>query len=142
MAFAKRLILAGLVAFSGSQAMAQSIMGAAGTYRLYLYFGDTKPFTDVLTLKVGSIIEGTMHVPNDFDAVIERPVLTSEGKLAFHVTLPHKYDAAFPKGLDYVLQFESPQASGTAVRYDRVIGFVEQKATNSYVGSIVGFRQE
>lgn len=143
MTFVKRFFFAGLLAFSASQAMAQAAATPTGTYRIYLYFGDTKPFTDDIVLKIGSRgIEGTMHVPNDFDAPLERPVLTSDGKLAFHVTLPHKYDAAFPKGLDYILQFESPRASGTALRYDRLIGFVEQKTTQSYVASVVGFRQE
>lgn len=143
MSFVKRFIMAGFIALTASQALAQAAANPTGTYRIYLYFGDTKPFVDDIILKIGARgIEGTMHVPNDFDAPLERPVLTSDGKLSFHVTLPHKYDAAFPKGLDYILQFESPRASGTPLRFSRLIGFVEQKTNQSYVASVVGFRQE
>lgn len=138
-------VLAGLLMVTAFSAMAADVPALAptGTYHLFLYFGNTKPFEDDLILKVSANgVEGVMHVPNDFDAPIEKPILSSDGRLSFHVTLPHKYDAAFPHGLDYVLQFESPRASGTNLNFNRFVGFVEQPIAKSYVGSVVGFKQE
>lgn len=140
MKFVAKVLLVGSAILGAANAHAASV-SPQGSYRFYLYFGDTKPFTDDVTITIDSSrgVQGTMHVPNDFDAPLERVVLNN-GKLTFHVTLPHKYDQAFPGGLNYTFLFESPVNSATTVNYDHFVGFVGLPS-KTYVGSVVGFKQ-
>lgn len=139
------VILTAILGLTSSiSAYAAAASGPVGSYRMYLYFDDTKPFTDDLVLNVGpNGVTGVLHVPNDFDAAIENVQLNSLGRLSFHVKLPPKYDTAFPHGLDYVIQFESKYSSNGPLNFERFVGFVEQRQDQgplAYVGSVVGFR--
>ena len=121
----------------------------SGVYNLHLFFGDTKPFLDELTIKVDEKgkIGGQMHVPGDFDAELEG--ITTEGsmgvtKLSFFVSLPDKYHKAFGNRLFYELHFLS-RSPFTIDYKEQFAGFVTHHKTEyrpTYVGSVVGFRKE
>lgn len=121
----------------------------AGTYNFYLYFGDSSPFLDELTLELdeNQNLRGRMHVPNDFDAELEGIVIEDAvgvKKLSFFIALPEKYHEAFGRRLFYELHFLSP--SPLTIDYEeQFVGFVTHHKTEyrpTYVGSVAGFRKK
>lgn len=76
----------------------------AGSYRLHLYFGDTKPFLDDVRLDVSpaGAITGLMHVPGDFDAKVEAAALSGT-RLTFEILVPK--NASRP--VDLVFRYEA-----------------------------------
>ena len=132
-----------------SPALAATAQGASvvGTYNLHLYFGDSTPFLDELTLELdeNGKLRGQMHVPNDFDAELEGVATDDFGKrLSFAVPLPEKYHESFGRKLFYELRFLS-RSPNTFNYNDQFVGFVTHHKTEyrpTYVGSIVGFRKK
>jgi hypothetical protein len=121
----------------------------AGTYNLLLYFGDSKPFLDELTLEVtdDGKLRGKMHVPNDFDSELEgvtTEVSMGVTKLLFAVPLPKKYHESFGRSLMYELHFLS-RSPATIDYNEQFVGFVTHHRTEyrpTYIGSVVGFRKK
>ncbi len=123
-----------------------------GTYNLYLYFGDSKPHLDEMTLELdeNGKLRGQMHVPNDFDAELEikefidKIGLPLDGdRLSFEVRLPEKYHQT----LDYFLVYELGFLSRfTLDNSQQLVGFVTAYKKSgfapNYVGSVVGFRKK
>ncbi len=121
----------------------------AGHYNLHLYFGDSAPFLDELTLRVRPVflptdeLMGHMHVPNDFDAPITL-VETGDRRIVFDVLVPR--NAARPKDLlfRYETQF-MPEDPTKATGFVRLVaeGNDAGELTSiepSYVGSFLLFR--
>jgi hypothetical protein len=120
-----------------------------GDYSFKLYFGDSKPFTDDLSITVGKDdkLKGHMHVPNDFDADLENITIqhfSKKLKLSFIIPLPKKYHKSFGQKLFYELYFLK-RNSHTKGYNEQFVGFItHRKNDNSptYVGSVVGFRKK
>lgn len=141
-------VLAFLLMIVGKTAFANGQL--EGTYSFQLYFGNSEPFTDELTLKVdeNGKYSGSMHVPNDFDAELEGIQVKDSAlgvkELLFSISLPGKYHEAFGKKLFYKIQFlhKSPATIGYQEQF---VGFVTHHKSDyrpTYVGSIVGFRKK
>ena len=136
------LMIVGKTAFASGQ--------LEGTYTFQLYFGNSDPYTDELTLTrdQNGNYSGNMHVPNDFDAELEgvkvKKNILGVKELTFSIRLPDKYHEAFGKKLFYKLQFL--HKSPTTINYqEQFVGFVTHHKSDyrpTYVGSIVGFRKE
>lgn len=142
--------LAMIAAFSGA-ARAEPV---TYNYKMILYFADTTPFEDELTIVVADdgSVTGRLHVPNDFDADIENARFDGvDGEnLEFHVTLPPKYDQSFPGGLRYRLTFAElegcPRGSYCLPTFGKeyFAGFAYSAPKNrfpktKYVGTVAGF---
>ena len=120
-----------------------------GTYSFQLYFGDSKPYTDELTLTEAADgkLSGSMHVPNDFDAKLEgiiKEKINGGTKLTFSVDLPEKYHQTFGIKLFYSIQFLHPDPM-TVDYKEQFIGFVTHYRDcmrPTYVGSVVGFKKK
>ncbi|MBI3295384.1 MAG: hypothetical protein HYZ71_11720, partial [Deltaproteobacteria bacterium] len=121
-----------------------------GVYHVHLFFGETTPFVDELTLTDAGEgkIAGTMHVPDDFDAAVELAEFDlKSATLTFHLSLPVKYHEAYPLGLDYEIHFRQPYRGFMQVTdFSNFVGFVSApipKAAHvleaKYVGNVVGF---
>jgi hypothetical protein len=125
-------------------------------YKVDLFFGDSTPYQDELTLEYqDGHIKGMMHVPNDFDAPLEDAAFT-ENVLTFHITLPAKYDQTFPGGLFYNLQFRRIDQCSTSfcpleIETSDFIGTVEvheprrtptSRAKITFVGYLIGFKKD
>lgn len=120
-----------------------------GNYSFQLYFGNSEPFTDELSIKLdeNGNYTGSMHVPNDFDAELDGILVHTIGEnieLTFSIALPEKYHEAFGKKLFYKLLFLSKSPS--TIKYqEQFVGFVTHHKSDyrpTYVGSIVGFRKK
>ena len=119
-----------------------------GTYSFQLYFGNSKPFTDELTLKKDQdgVYSGSMHVPNDFDADLEGIIERDSGasiELTFSIALPPKYHHSIGRRLNYRLIFLKRRPD--IVNYkEEFVGFVTKSDSflPTYIGSLVGFKKE
>lgn len=141
------------LAATGSTSVGSNAAASTDKYKVLLYFGDSAPFEDELTLHYDEnhrITDGRMHVPNDFDADID-DVRMVGNSLRFHLTLPPKYDQAFPGGLFYSLQFRAMKTcSDTSFCPDEVVldDFIGHVTTGrlleqpgKFVGYVVGFKK-
>ena len=140
-------ILTFLTLILGKTAFADSPL--VGTYSFQLYFGDSKPYTDELTLTEAADgkLSGSMHVPNDFDAILKnilKEKINGGTQLTFFVDLPEKYHQTFGKRLFYSIQFLHPDPM-TIDYKEQFIGFVTHHKIEyrpTYVGSVVGFKKK
>ena len=144
------LVLGTCFLFSGAFGAPVKGNKIAGTYNLYLYFGDTSPFLDELTLTVDQkgVVHGKLRVPNDFDAELEGMQVTNGTfgveKLSFFVALPEKYHLTLARRLEYELRF-LPNSPVTVDYDQQFVGFVTAYKTEyrpNYVGSAIGFRKK
>src|SRR6185295_13425652 len=60
-----------------------------GKFKIHLYFDDTAPYIDEVTLhtETSGKVTGTMHVPSDFDAVVENFSITGN-HFSFEYVVP------------------------------------------------------
>jgi len=138
--------LAILVLIMGKSVLANSQL--EGSYRLKVYFGDSKPFIDHFYLKKdkNGLYRGKMKVPNDFvsdlDGVSMRSIENGK-ELTFSIKLPPKYHEKLGTKLFYRLIFL--HRSPLTISYKQeFVGFVTHYLKGdyrpSYTGSVIGFR--
>lgn len=133
----KLIFLIGLISQLSS---AHAVSSPAATlqtkvYGIHLYF-DEKEFVDELTLrfKTDGSVEGSMHVPNDFDGESENLIVTDK-EISFDVLVPK--NSSRPQNLvfHYVGTF-------FAADQRQIVGFVTLKGQNSFVASFTGFLRD
>lgn len=132
------LLFASVFTIFTNHAVAASV---SGTYRMQLYFGDSTPFVDDMTVERSEAgLKGSMHVPNDFDG----PLLNiSENGNEF------EFDLLVPKNASRPEMIFHYKAIVLLPEADNIAGFVtltksdgvEVKAP-SYIGSFVAFRKK
>lgn len=138
----KRLISSFALLFSVSMAFADTpTKNLEGNFKIHLFFGDTAPFVDDLSVQVSpeGKVTGRMHVPNDFDADIEN--ITFNGSdLKFDILVPKNPS----RPVDLVFRYESKIYSTEANQY---AGFVTTTMADgkpvkpSYTASFLMFRK-
>lgn len=128
----KTIILAMALVLQVGNAHAAAQNSETLTYGIHLFF-DEKGFVDVLTLKSNSdgTVEGTMHVPNDFDGKVENLVLGTNSV---------SFDLFVPKNLgrpnDLVFHYDGRFFDSSR---KQIIGFVELKGDTQFLASFTGF---
>lgn len=122
------LLLTGLLAQTLAQAATLD-----GRFAIELYF-DAEAFHDEMRLTTGAdgVITGTMHVPNDFDAPLERFELRGR-----HFVFDYIVPANPSRPRDFRVTYEGDFFDDSLSRF---IGFARITEDGSYMATFVGRR--
>ena len=126
--------------------MALSLTATAGTifsgdYKLNLYFGDSPPFTDTIHVShsQSGLPSGTMHVPNDFDAILDG-LTKFEDTVVFTVLVPKNASRPDDMVFRYIANIFAPDSNSLAGFVDLISVAGKPVTKTTYVGTFVGFR--
>lgn len=131
----KQILFAALISATSLMAGQNPPASLTGRYDLHLYF-DEKPFLDYVTLQAdgaGRII-GTMHVPNDFDAPIEKFEI-ADRRFFFEILVPK--NSYRPKDLRF--RYEGEFFDDTFTVFTGFVKDAESK-DKSFIASFLGHR--
>lgn len=114
-----------------------------GIYDLHLYFGNTKPYLDSVEFKQGAAenLSGIMHVPNDFDATLEK-LVTNDTSIRFEVLVPA--NASRPQ--DMIFLYEATISPHDTSKFSGHVTLTkvgnDTLPTPEYVASFLMFKKE